>query len=73
MITQEMLRGMFSQMDWESIGLPNFPDFPDDMHPWDIVASMKDQLPPYEQKIIELIEKINEVQALLDELQCGIG
>ncbi|MCL2387413.1 MAG: hypothetical protein FWC89_07695 [Defluviitaleaceae bacterium] len=47
------------------------PDFPPEMPPWNVIISMRDKLPPHEQRVVDLMVKLDEVKDLLDEIQCA--
>ncbi|MCL1882901.1 MAG: hypothetical protein FWF81_04010 [Defluviitaleaceae bacterium] len=62
------MTNLFESMVKECGEMPDFPNFPDSMHPWDIVLEMCEKLPPHEQKIVQLMVKLGEAKELLDEI-----
>ena len=50
--------------------IPNLPDFEDEPpHPWDMVISMRNMLPPHEQRIVDLMMKLSEAKEIMDEIK----
>jgi len=70
-LKEDLLMQLFQNMGVENFELPSFhgmPEIPDDMHPFDVIISMRHLLPPHEQKIVDLMVKLNEVKELMDEI-----
>jgi hypothetical protein len=70
MVTMDTLNDVLMQLN----NLHDFPEpselseLPNDMHPWDIIISVRHKLPPHERKVVEIMVKLGELAELIDEV-----